>query len=256
MKKENANKKTLPEINVLFRESIAFLKIHFNGLLPLILISTLILFVFGMVFGLFSTFVGLAAAIMHEKILFFLFIIFTLLGILLFIAIFLFQILAHATIFKGIIKADKTKKLEASEWKKIWKKIYSQAKPIILLNIAITAIIFGGYLLLLIPGLIFAVWYLFSVIILLAENKKGREALRASKRLVRGYFWPVVWRILILGAAISAISLAVSMIPFVGGLASMALSIFIVPFTSTYYYFIYKHLLKIKAVKTAKSLVH
>ena len=52
----------------------------------------------------------------------------------------------------------------------------------------------GGIILLVIPGLIFAVWYGFSVFTLIFENKKSINALSASRELSRGRFWPVCWR--------------------------------------------------------------
>lgn len=52
----------------------------------------------------------------------------------------------------------------------------------------------GGTVLLVVPGIIFSVWFSFAAIIFIIEGTKGTEALRSSKELVRGKFWPVLWR--------------------------------------------------------------
>lgn len=59
--------------------------------------------------------------------------------------------------------------------------------------------VLGGLILLIIPGLIFAVWFGFATWAYI-ERGKGSEivaALSESKRVVKGYFWPIVWRNLV-----------------------------------------------------------
>jgi hypothetical protein len=46
--------------------------------------------------------------------------------------------------------------------------------------------IMGGFILLIIPGIIFSLWYSFSLVVFLAENVRGYQALKRSKELVRG----------------------------------------------------------------------
>ncbi len=246
---KNQNKPSLLPLKTLFQDSFGFFKRHFNGLMPLVAIAMGILFVFGIVTGLVSTFTGFSLLLQGRIIMVVLLILFILLGAILFIATLVFQALAHATLLKAIIKADRTKKIEPREWKKFWKEAYAQIKPIILLNVLIVLILIGGYLLLFIPGLIFGVWYGFSLIFLFAENKKGKEALRASRELVRGYFWPIVWRLLVMLALIWLVSFGVSMIPFLGSVAGMALSLFVLPFMNIYTYLLYKDLKKLRDQK-------
>ncbi len=50
-------------------------------------------------------------------------------------------------------------------------------------------------LLLIIPGIIFSIFYAFAAYVFFFEGKKGMDALRRSKDLVKGYFWPVLGRI-------------------------------------------------------------
>lgn len=62
------------------------------------------------------------------------------------------------------------------------------------ISILVGLIILGGMFLFIIPGLMFAVWYSFALLVFVLEGTKGYEALKKSKALVTGRFWPVVWR--------------------------------------------------------------
>lgn len=77
-------------------------------------------------------------------------------------------------------------------YKNAWPKYWS------LLWIAIlTAFItIGGFWLFIIPGLIFTIWFMFSMVVLMAEGETGMKALIKSREYVRNYFWPVVGRYL------------------------------------------------------------
>lgn len=63
--------------------------------------------------------------------------------------------------------------------------------PSIFISILTTLIILGGTLLLVVPGIIFSVWYMFGNVALVLDNKKGMAALKESKRLVHGRWWQV-----------------------------------------------------------------
>ena len=67
--------------------------------------------------------------------------------------------------------------------------------PMFVVSIIAGLIIFGGMLLLIIPGIIFSVWYAFSVYTVIFDNKKNMAALTASKDLVTGKWWGVLWRL-------------------------------------------------------------
>lgn len=65
-------------------------------------------------------------------------------------------------------------------------------------------------LLLIIPGIVYAVFYSFASYVLFFEGLKGRAALKRSIEIVKGYFWPVFGRFLLVGLLIGAISAAVA----------------------------------------------
>lgn len=76
----------------------------------------------------------------------------------------------------------------------LYNSSYSQILSYFWISILTGLAVLGGTILLVIPGIIFSVWFSFAAIVFVIEGVKGTEALRASKELVRGKFWPVLWR--------------------------------------------------------------
>jgi hypothetical protein len=74
---------------------------------------------------------------------------------------------------------------------------------------------------LIIPGIIFAVFYYFSVYVLFFEDFKGMAALKRSKELVSGYWWPVFGRIFLGFLIIMILNIAFQ---FLIGLPAMFMS--------------------------------
>ncbi|MBI2922678.1 MAG: hypothetical protein HYY18_16620 [Planctomycetes bacterium] len=74
--------------------------------------------------------------------------------------------------------------------------------------------IFCGYLLLIIPGLVLAIWWLFSIPAAVATGCGGFEAMSASRARVTQGFWSVVGFILVL----MVVQMIAGFIPF-GGVA-------------------------------------
>lgn len=99
-------------------------------------------------------------------------------------------------------------------------------------------IITGGFLLLVIPGVIFSIWFLFSQFILAKEDEHGMNALLKSKEYVKGYWFDVFLRIFL----VWLISGVLGMIPFIGPV----LSFVFFPFIMIYTYLIYDDLKSMK----------
>ncbi|MBX4201099.1 hypothetical protein KW786_03145 [Candidatus Parcubacteria bacterium] len=99
--------------------------------------------------------------------------------------------------------------------------------------------VLGGFILLVVPGIIFSVWFLLAKYAFVVEGKKGLQASWRSKELVKGYWWPVVGRLLVFGV----LAMLISFIPRVGQFINM---LFVVPFGIFYMYAIYEDLKKIK----------
>lgn len=75
---------------------------------------------------------------------------------------------------------------------KATKKIFLSS---VLITIILGAITFAGTLLFIIPGIVFALWYYFSVYAVMIDGHKPMAALKASKALVIGRFGQVLWRL-------------------------------------------------------------
>lgn len=127
--------------------------------------------------------------------------------------------------------------------------------------ILLNSIIIGGFLLFIIPGFVFMVWFSLAIYTLISEEKGGPNALFRSKNLVAGKSWGVFWRFLALILIFTIISIIIATIVFsISFLLKMseqqidqlsqAYSYFVVLFFSPlfliYGYLIYKNLTNIK----------
>ncbi len=70
----------------------------------------------------------------------------------------------------------------------------SRVPAYIATSILMGLIVFIGFLLLVIPGVIFMVWFYFATFFVVLEKSGPINALKKSRELVKGYFWPVVGR--------------------------------------------------------------
>lgn len=150
----------------------------------------------------------------------------------------LIGILGSVSLISAIKKGPKEWRIKdviKEGWSKYWSFVW--------VTILTGAVVLGGFLFLVIPGIIFAIQLIFSGYIVICEDKKRFSALARSEELVKGYWWPVVIRILALNVVLISFSLVLQFIPYVGWLASVILFF---PFTLIYNYLIYQNLKEIK----------
>lgn len=69
--------------------------------------------------------------------------------------------------------------------------------PIIWVSILTGLIVFGGFLLLVIPGIILSVATMFTLYVRVQENKRGLRSIVESGYLVKGYGWAIFGRLLL-----------------------------------------------------------
>ncbi len=113
-------------------------------------------------------------------------------------------------------------------------------------------IVFGGFLLFAIPGIIFSVWFSFATYIFIAEGTGGMNAILKSKEYVAGYWWKILWRFIFIGLVVFGINFAIMIVSLVIPVLPNLLMIFVTPLTVIYSFLIYKNL---KAIKEAKGEV-
>lgn len=97
-----------------------------------------------------------------------------------------------------------------AEWKETFSASSNLIWPIIFASLLVTLSVIGGTLLLIIPGIIFAVWYNFASYTVIFDGAKGLNALRASKALVVGRWWKIAGRILFVALVFGILNSVIS----------------------------------------------
>jgi Tfp pilus assembly protein PilE len=139
----------------------------------------------------------------------------------------------------------------------------SYAWRFFIVNIAAGIFVLLWSLLLIIPGIIAAIFYSLAVWTLFYEDYTGTSALKRSKELIKNYWWAVFGRLLFLELAIFLIIIVPGMLIdfFVGsealkalwGFASQIISFLATPIFILYTCFIYWDLVKIKGPSNIKN---
>ena len=123
----------------------------------------------------------------------------TIISNIIIVALFVASALFNFWVFIALIRHIKQSLLKETveDWKTNINNSSKFIWPMLVVAILNIILVFFGSLLLIIPGIIFAVWFSFIYYIVLFENKTGVEALKTSKKLVVGRWWPILWRLLI-----------------------------------------------------------
>ena len=113
----------------------------------------------------------------------------------------------------------------------------------------VTIIVAGGFLLFIIPGIIFSIWFSLAVVVLVFEEKRGFSALFQSKQLIAGRWWGVFWRLLVFNLIFGTIFLIAYFFPSqITEKFSYFFQLFVLPFGLIYRLLIYKDLKEIKEI--------
>ncbi|HBI15174.1 MAG TPA: hypothetical protein DDY20_06615 [Desulfobulbaceae bacterium] len=89
-----------------------------------------------------------------------------------------------------------------------------------------SAVVLGGFALGILPGFLFLAWFAFCMFVLLEEDRRGMDALLASKEYVRGHWWNTFGKLLVLWL----ISAVAGFIPLIGQVFSLLLTPFFMLF--------------------------
>ncbi|MEK7157697.1 MAG: hypothetical protein AAB688_01315 [Patescibacteria group bacterium] len=118
-----------------------------------------------------------------------------------------------------------------------------------------------GFVFLFIPGLIFLIWFSFASYVLVCEDKRGWEALMASKEYIRRNWWKVVWRfifvVLIAWLFFYLLNTISNLISAPGSRSFLSYInyAFLTPMVTIYFFLIYENLKKINSVDSAGSAI-
>lgn len=129
---------------------------------------------------------------------------------------------------------------------------YTKAKGLfwqyLVLSILVGLTVLAGFVLLIVPGIIFMVWFAFAYYVLIFEGMSGTAAMKRSKELVSGRWFPVFGRmaILILFSIVCGFIIGVISGIFAGGTGDVVglvltfiLNIFLVSISVIYMYELY-----------------
>ena len=105
---------------------------------------------------------------------------------------------------------------------------------------------------LVVPGIWLIVSFAFVAYVLVIEQRRGIDALRQSKAYIKGYWWAITGRAILI-AILYCVGVMILEVPagLIAGrigaeLASMAAVLFFVPFSAIYYYNIFMNLRDLK----------
>lgn len=109
-----------------------------------------------------------------------------------------------------------------------FREAYEQGRPFVLRLIGIgilTALaVLGGFILLIIPGLIFTAWFALGAYVCIDENKGVVESMKRSKQLVTGHVWEM-WGMIALPSVVGIINI----IPVLGWIISTIFQVAYLP---------------------------
>ncbi|MEN9913110.1 MAG: hypothetical protein RLY66_518 [Candidatus Parcubacteria bacterium] len=136
---------------------------------------------------------------------------FTILGILCVIAGIVFSVVAIPAVIKAVerLNSDQTAQISPKEYYRLGFKYFWS---IILVGIISALAGIGGFMLLIVPGIIVSVYVIFYNYILVIDGKKGFSALIESYQLVRGRWLAIFGRALLIGLVGLVVSLIASLI--------------------------------------------
>jgi len=143
------------------------------------------------------------------------------------------------TTIAGIMVIQKTVDSQAIVLPEIYKNSWKILWKFSLLALIVSLAQFGGALLLIYPGLVFAVWYSFSKFIFIEGESRILNALGRSRNLVKGRFWKVTGRELAFVIVTTIVGVIFAILPFnLGGIFTTIFgAFFVLP-----YYLLYREL--------------
>jgi hypothetical protein len=176
-------------------------------------------------------------------------------------------VLIRATSVLSLDQIPDPHKISLHAWRVIW--------PLFLVALLQGLIVFGGLVLLIVPGILFLVWYSFSQFAVILENKQGLDALAWSKSIVEGHFWRVLWKLfggpliimlvysVLIGMVISIIALVIDYdltaflaqteIPVWVNIIDRTTQVFLLPLYLIYTTLVYKLFLTVKHADKLKK---
>jgi hypothetical protein len=124
--------------------------------------------------------------------------------------------ISFVALLKIILIVENTVKDDRNEmkWKTVLSKAFSKLASYIGTNLLAAFILFGLSLLLVIPGIIWSLYYVFFMQVVFLRGIGGKDALDYSKSLVKGRWWKVFWILFVMVLIYVAMFLVIGAISF------------------------------------------
>lgn len=151
-----------------------------------------------------------------------------------------------------LLQYIKEKNLNFDIKKVFLKEAKSKFWSFLWINFLVGILVVLGFVALIIPGFYLLVAFIFSSYVLIDQNKRGMEALKESKKLAKGYFWPIFGRIVLMYLIFIVVQMfgtplmSFSYSYILSNVFSLVISFFFVPFAMAYIFNIYENLKRIK----------
>lgn len=110
------------------------------------------------------------------------------------LAVMVVSLWVTVALFQYIEKASKKEKADAE---KIKERSWQLLVPLLWVVILGTLIVVAGLFVLVIPGIIFAIYLAYAEVSVVLDNKRGTKALSHSYELIKGRFWKTLWRLIV-----------------------------------------------------------
>ena len=107
------------------------------------------------------------------------------------------------------------KKTFNASWKVYWK--------VLTISIVLFLLYALGFALLIIPGMLFLVWFVFSRFLLIEKGAGIKESLFKSKEMVKGVYWKILGRLVVFALFTLLVQIVLSVLPF--GLGAIAVNL-------------------------------
>lgn len=143
--------------------------------------------------------------------------------------------------------------VEGNGFVKSYERVSDFFWPLFWVGLLAGFITLGGFVMLFIPAILMGVWFSLSQYIVVAEGKRGLQVLSESRDYVRGYWWAMMGRLILMVLIQVIIVVIFDIIASIifrsaayNSLVSDFLNLVISPFSAIYVYLIYKNFVALK----------
>jgi len=142
---------------------------------------------------------------------------------------------------------------------KSYKNGWFKILPYLWLSLLVGFVVNGGTLLLIVPGIIFSIWFSLSGFVLISEDIGGMNAMLKSREYIRGKWWNTLWKFIFIWIVVLLISLipAVILVLLKNYIAMVVgeiiIGILLAPLMITYTFLVYSNLRAFKGNVTVTA---